>query len=91
MTLVNMELPQVLATVYLMVSVPNVRPVYNPVEEMEPTEEMVLTHVPPVVTFENCVGAPMQAMEGPVMESDGGEMTWTGFVAKIVAQTLDTL
>ena len=59
--------PQLLATVYIIVSVPVVMPVAIPVAELIAAFAFVTDHIPPDTAVENATDVPWHTADGPVM------------------------
>ena len=70
--------PQLLTTVYLMVSAPLLLAVYAPVAVVTlPTVLLVLLQLPPVSLFKNTVLAPGHILDSPVIPGMVGRITVT--------------
>ena len=82
--------PQVLATVYEIVSIPGITPTSIPVPEMVAFVLLAL-HVPPEVVSISVVNAPAQTRVVPIMVPPPGDaLTVITFVAVAVPQPLVT-
>ena len=84
--------PQLLVTVYLMVSVPPATPVTPPKEEMLATLSVELLQVPPAAVSARAIEADWQTVEGPVMPpAKGCGLTVNGYTATAVPHPLVTV
>jgi hypothetical protein len=78
--------PQVLVTVYLIVSPPNILPVTMPVGVTVSIAGNILLHTPPVAVLERATDEPRQILDEPVMVPATGNVSTVSIADKEVSE-----